>query len=1083
MIRLALRAVWFHRRAYAGVVLGVALAGAVVVGGLWIGDGLRAALAARTAGMLGPVTHAVQLDGRWARDALADDLFRESGVPAAPVLALDAVVGGVQRVVLRGVDGRLGALGEGAIDALARPGEMVVNEELASRLGVTPGDTVVVRVERPSALARESALTASDDTVVAMRITLGAVLPRGWPADAHLRADAREPRNAFVDLAWLQRQVGLEGKTNQVWFAGPELSERTANQAMARVWTLADASLELARTREGEAELRSDRVMLEDPSVRAARSIGNPTGVLGWLADEIRHGSSSAPYAVVAAVEPGRQTAIGRALPDLASGEVALNQWLADDLGASVGDFVQLAYPVLGAARRVGHERQQLRVVAVLPMEGAVTDPGLMPRIEGIEGAESCRDWSPGLPVDLGSIRDEDEAYWSTWGGAPKAFVSLEDGQAWWATRYGGLTALRWADGELEARASSLLTAIDPRDFGLTVNPVADRLQAAANPANDFGGLFLGFGFVLVVSAFLLTSTLFSLVLESRLGELGLLLAVGLTRREVWRMVLTEGAVAALAGAALGAVGSLPVAAGLVWALGTLWQDATPGATIGLMISPMSVLIGLGGTASAGLLALGFGARKALARSPRDLLVPGAADVSASAPPPPWVGRGGKGLLLVALVVVLLVDGRDPQAALVFFAAGACALVGGLGWSAVRLGGEPPGLVPRSLIETARAATGRQRGRSMTVITLLALGTFTVVGVGAMGHEAPVDIRDRASGTGGFVLMGEATLPLQADLDGPQAQATYGLPPGLMRPGSVLPMRVRDGDDASCLNLGRAQTPRLLGVDPAALADREAFTFVDGVQGARTWDLLNARIEGGAVPAVGDEPTVRWGLHLGIGDELTYVDEAGEPMPVVIVGIIGSSVLQGSLIIGEHHFERRFPSSSGAHWFLADVPQPDLDRVTRTLGRLLGDAGVELSSTSEVLARFHHVEATYVRIFAALGGLGVIVGSLGVGILLLRSIAERRGELALLQVTGFSRRDIRRLLVVEWGALLSTGLLVGTVAALIAVTPALRSEDASVPLLDLFLLILGVSLCGGLGVYLGARVGLSRGVSDVLRRE
>ena len=36
-------------------------------------------------------------------------------------------------------------------------------------------------------------------------------------------------------------------------------------------------------------------------------------------------------------------------------------------------------------------------------------------------------------------------------------------------------------------------------------------------------------------------------------------------------------------------------------------------------------------------------------------------------------------------------------------------------------------------------------------------------------------------------------------------------------------MRVREGDDASCLNLNRAQKPRLLGVKPELLTDR--FTF------------------------------------------------------------------------------------------------------------------------------------------------------------------------------------------------------------------------------------------------------------------
>ena len=74
-----------------------------------------------------------------------------------------------------------------------------------------------------------------------------------------------------------------------------------------------------------------------------------------------------------------------------------------------------------------------------------------------------------------------------------------------------------------------------------------------------------------------------------------------------------------------------------------------------------------------------------------------------------------------------------------------------------------------------------------------------------------------------------------------------------MRNVSVVGMRVRDGDDASCLNLNRAQQPRLLAVDPEEFQGRRAF--------AGEWALLNQSQENGAVPAIGDEATVRWALE------------------------------------------------------------------------------------------------------------------------------------------------------------------------------------------------------------------------------
>ena len=42
---------------------------------------------------------------------------------------------------------------------------------------------------------------------------------------------------------------------------------------------------------------------------------------------------------------------------------------------------------------------------------------------------------------------------------------------------------------------------------------------------------------------------------------------------------------------------------------------------------------------------------------------------------------------------------------------------------------------------------------------------------------------------------------------------------------AIVPLRVREGDDASCLNLSRAQNPRLVGVQPAEFVKRKAFEF------------------------------------------------------------------------------------------------------------------------------------------------------------------------------------------------------------------------------------------------------------------
>jgi len=75
-------------------------------------------------------------------------------------------------------------------------------------------------------------------------------------------------------------------------------------------------------------------------------------------------------------------------------------------------------------------------------------------------------------------------------------------------------------------------------------------------------------------------------------------------------------------------------------------------------------------------------------------------------------------------------------------------------------------------------------------------------------------------------------------------------------------VRVKDGDDASCLNLNRAQQPRLLGLNPEQLQLRKAFSFTKTLSNGDVngWDLLSLNTDSNVIPAVGDEATVRWGL-------------------------------------------------------------------------------------------------------------------------------------------------------------------------------------------------------------------------------
>jgi len=302
----------------------------------------------------------------------------------------------------------------------------------------------------------------------------------------------------------------------------------------------------------------------------------------------------------------------------------------------------------------------------------------------------------------------------------------------------------------------------------------------------------------------------------------------------------------------------------------------------------------------------------------------------------------------------------------------------------------------------------------------------------------------------------------------------------------VVQLRVRDGDDASCFNLNRAQSPQLLGIQPDQLKQRGSFTFTDVIEGAASkeaWNLLNRDLGQDVVPAVGDYATVIWALGKSVGDQLQFSDDRGNSFKLQIVGLLKNSILQGSLIIAEDEFIKRFPSEEGYRMLLIDCPKQKINAVTDKLSFGLKYFGLDLMPAAQRLAEFNSVENTYLSIFQMLGGLGLILGSVGLGLVVLRNVLDRRGELAMLRAVGFDKIMLKKMIFHEHSGLMLGGLACGVIAALVAVGPALKNPGAQAASFSLVLTIGAIGISGMIWIWIAANFALSGGMLDALRNE
>jgi putative ABC transport system permease protein len=1039
--RLMWRSAWFNRRSHAAVMIGAAIATAALVGSLTVGDSVRHTLQTTAMQRIGAVRVAMPSGDRLFNADLADRIGEALDAPAAAVLMVRATVStpaqsaARNEVQLLGVDERFWPLAPSGSRTQVSGDEVALNGRLAGELGVEVGDEVVVRFERVQPVSYDAPLAGSAEATVMGRVKVERIVRAEQFGSFGLAAGHVSPRNLFVPRTWLAEKLEQAGLANLLLIGG-QVRVAEATTALRHTWQLADAGLQIrALPNRRQAELTSDRIFMGQSIMAAATKAWSPSQpVMTYFVNELCAGDRATPYSFVAGIN---EAALGT--DNLAPDQIIINQWLADDLAAGPGDVLTLRYFMLDEGRRLREETRQLTVARVLPMQGAAVDPALMPAFAGLSNVEDCRQWEAGVPIDLSKIRDKDEQYWDAYRGTPKAFICYETAREMWRNRFGAATAIRFdpAGNSLDEAAASLREALNPAVLGLGMIDVRGPAERSAAQALDFGGLFIGLSFFLIAAALLLTGLLFGLAADQRMREVGLLRAVGFQAGLARRLILGEAALVAGAGTVAGCLVGLGYAKAVLWALVTVWRGATNAPVLLFDVTSTSIILGGGASFIAAMAVMTLVLHRHTRREARQLL---AGQVHN--------GRrhsGGNfnaivaGLGVVGAVALLtLQPGGSAAQAGIFFGAGALLLIAGLGaarWALSRAWIAGGALQRRG--QLAIWGLARRPTRSAATMMIVAVGVFLVVAIGANRLDPMRDASARASGTGGFALYAEATMPVLGDLNTARGREMYALDDTAMAGVHCVSVRVAAGDDASCLNLARAQQPRLLGIDPAALASR--FTFMQALVEAhlpRGWAMLRSEAGDGAVPAVGDEATVVWGLGRQVGDVIEYRDAVGRAFDVRIVGIIANSMLQGSLIVDRAALEVKYPDIAGYGMLLIDAPPDRAAQVSKQLTAALADRGVAVEGAAAKLTSFAEVQNTYLAIFLALGAMAVMLGSAGLAAVVGRNVIEREGELALLRAVGFEQAQLRRLLQAEHVALGLGGLVIGAAAAAVAVWPS-----------------------------------------------
>jgi putative ABC transport system permease protein len=1138
MLRLILNSATYHWRTNLAVMLGVAAAVSVFAGALLVGDSVRGSLRDLAIGRLGATEHVVSSAG-FFREALAEEL--ESALDSGRIAPLVVATGFVTHessgrraggVFVYGVDERFWRF-----HGLEPPDGVTMSPGLAAEFVAGESDVLLVRLQRPSEIPIESLFGRKDDIGRTIRLTLDSVQPIDRLGEFSLQPQQADVRALFLPIRRVQRDLGVDGQVNTLLVSGQEIRRsgereqggyRDLEARLRTALTLEDLGAAVtvvgdppALSVEGPSGIIA--AALESAALRAGQAQGlQPVPVFTYLANTLRRGDRQVPYSLITATDlsalsPGPAqvrlkpdaTGTGGQADSVASGfsrtdPIIINDWTARELLAKPGDRIEVDYYLWDPAAGLTTYTAAFTLDRIVPIAGLAADRQLAPEYPGITGSDSLADWDPPFPIDLARVRTVDERYWDDYRTTPKAFIDYARGRELWETRYGGATSLRFAlpeavDGAqiAERLRTDILAGVPPVAMGVTVMPARAMALEASRGATDFGEYFAYFSFFLMVSALLLAVLFFRLGVEQRLRQIGVLRAAGFTIASIRRMLLTEALALAAIGSVLGVLGAIAYGRLIVYGLTTWWVGAVNTTRLTLHVSPLSLGLGALAGVLAAALCVVFSLRAVARMTPRSLLTAQTLDAGASVDDRRARHSRLIGFALAFAGVLMLAAGffmRDAQGGL-FFGAGASLLVASMfllsAWLRARdvrpIRGR--GRLPVAKLGFRSAAF--HPSRSVLSATLIAAAAFIIVSVDAFRRGGGELVGDPQSGTGGYVFMAEAQIPLLYNPNDPAGREELVIYAPEFERVRFTRFRVRPGEDASCLNLYRPTNPTIVAPEPAFLeAGRFSFgrTLAEtDEERANPWRLLNRPADDGTVPVIADATSLQYVLHASVGDTFAIDTGGDEPLTLRFVAALSDSVLQGQLVMGEEHFTRLFPAQQGYRFFLIDAPEvrtlEEAGALAAVLEKELAPFGFDAITAAERLEAFHQVENTYLSTFQALGGLGLLLGTLGLATVMFRNVLERRRELALLRAVGYDARRVSVMVMAEALLLLGVGLLAGASSAALAIAPAWIERSGTLPGSGLWLLLAAVAVAGILSSLIATRAALGGNVLEALRAE
>jgi putative ABC transport system permease protein len=769
----------------------------------------------------------------------------------------------------------------------------------------------------------------------------------------------------------------------------------------------------------------------------------------------------------------------------LAPGEVLLNSRIAGELEVAAGESVILhAY----GSRVELVVSDVLDEVGLAGYGGAIVSPGT---IEDLFASTTLVAAAPRdqLLVSLdGAVLDTREISDAAVADLDAAFASLR-----------GV--------EIEASKAAVLDNAESQGAGLSK-------------------LFSTLGAFSVLAGTLLLINLFVMLAEERKTELGMLRAVGFTRRRLTRLFAVEGAVYAIAASALGAVAGIGIGWLVALVAGSIFGSTEQGSGTPIVIKPLSLAIGASTGLVISLVTIWVTsiriARLNIIRAIRDL------------PEPKVVQTRKRTLALAALGVVLgagistagyagesaislmvgipiaafsaapLLRKLLPERLARQLAAGTV-LAWGLGvdpmFPEIMSDAEIIVFVLRGVVLTAGAVS---LAASLDRVWTFAIELLSKGGRGLaprLGLAYPLARRFRTSMLLGMFSLVIFTVTILTSFSASFGNATgqtvekiaanydIVLDSNPANPIDVGALVARD-DVVAAAGLSRdvanfeaphLEAPRsgpITGFDADLLAQGTPGLFARDASYGNDAEVYQAVLDDPSLAIVPENFLVA-GIDEAVfatGDKLTVIEPgSGKPHELTIAALGQTDWLNNGALVSRELTTTLFGVENAVtRSYVAVTDDADAGAVASALNSDFLVQGADARTFTEIGTEGQGQLIGFLAVMQGFLGFGLLVGIAGLGVVMVRAVRERRKEIGMLRAMGFQKGLVRTAMLSEAGLIAVQGTLIGAVLGLITTKQLLGTNESFgdepiafiVPWLGLSL-ILALPLVASLAATLG----------------